>query len=330
MSKRERYRFSDEDLAKARAAPLLDYVQGRGYKLNRAGHDKYSLEEHDSLIIDAEKNKWYWNSHSSECRNTLDFLTDFEHIEFKEAVYTLLKGTPIEPTARPQPKPKSKASIEARTLPARYIDDHRVFAYLTKQRRLSYTVVREMIARGDLYESAQYHNAVFVRWQNDCPNTRPLYYFERGTTTYGNPYRHEPPWSEKDYGLRVLGEDRERLYVFEAIIDAMSWLTLRMRLEHSQHRDTVLALGGVALNVLERQLAEQTSCRHLIVCTDADEGGNRAWEAITARYGDQYRLTRCAPPPPFKDWNEALCGLERQEIAPARVRESMNIVKTES
>ena len=76
-----------------------------------------------------------------------------------------------------------------------------------------------MIAKGDIYESKNYHNVVFVGRDKE---QNPRYAAMRGTDE--NRYRGEARGSEKAYGFGHIGTD-EKLFVFESPIDLLSYIT---------------------------------------------------------------------------------------------------------
>ena len=74
--------------------------------------------------------------------------------------------------------------------------------YLIEQRKLSEQLVDQMIAKGDIYESKNYHNVVFVGRDKE---QNPRYAAMRGTDE--NRYRGEARGSEKAYGFGHIGTD---------------------------------------------------------------------------------------------------------------------------
>lgn len=91
--------------------------------------------------------------------------------------------------------------------------------YLIKQRKLSETLIDQMIAKGNIYESKEHHNVVFVGRDGE---QNPRYAALRGTDQQR--YRGEAKGSEKAYGFGYMGTD-EKLFVFESPIDLLSYIT---------------------------------------------------------------------------------------------------------
>jgi len=315
----------------------MDYLVGRGYELIKDGNSHFRLAEHDSLVITPAKNSWYWNSQNQH-GTVLDFMVDYEGIYFVDAVYHLLgedldlpkKATKSQqfPTKKQPQAPTSSA----REIPPRNDSHSRVFAYMTKTRQVAVSIVRELLNEGmkpeplyGLYEDAEHHNAVFIRYENG----EPAYCFERGTGTYlregQKPYRHEPSWAKDKQSMWMLpGSDNSVLFVFEAIIDALSWATMEMRCGIDWRRYTKLPLGSNSLNALNHYMtAHPGEVRTIVVCTDADKGGDTAAQSIMEFYRESHRVIRCRPP--CKDFNETLCAFNRREITPAEIRKIINI-----
>lgn len=294
-----RYRVSPEEIARTRDVPLPAYLDSHGYVLKKDGR-YYRLAEHDSLVIDPAKNRWHWNSQGIHNANTLDWLIVYEHMPLPDAVSCLLGLRTDVSAAQAAAKPISK---EAKPLvfPERNRNHHRVYAYLTKTRGLDPTLVQSLLQEGLLYESAGTHNAVFVRLDNSgCPAG----YFERGTLTYGMPYKHDPGGTDKRWTFLLSGRDDARLYICEAAIDVLSVETLRRRAGAPARQYSILSLAGNSTAALIPYLAAHPQTREFFICTDRDEGGNRAEEAIRILYGASYALFRRAPPAPCKDWND--------------------------
>ena len=317
-----RYRkqsVSPDEIRRARDKPLLDYVQRRGYELKKDGR-YWRMVEHDSLVIDPQRNRWYWNSRGVNNANTIDFLVEYEGIDFREAVLTLLAGTaePVRPSPKlPIPPHRPVSHSGSLTLPPP--DDYtaRVYAYLTRTRGIAARLVQQLIRERLIYEAKETHNAVFVRYKDG----EAVGYFERGTCTYGKPFKHCPPESDKRYEFLLPGQDTQTLIVCEAAIDCLSVETLRRLQKMPPCAYPILSLGGNALPALEQYRLDHPTVQRLIVCTDGDDGGEVGWQRIGDAYANQLILHRCAPPPPYKDWNDVLVAVRKKECPPTVARQ---------
>ncbi len=100
-----------------------------------------------------------------------------------------------------------------------------------------------MIAKGDIYESKNYHNVVFVGRDKE---QNPRYAAMRGTDE--NRYRGEARGSEKAYGFGHIGTD-EKLFVFESPIDLLSYITA---VPEEWEKHSYISLGGLSEKAMKR------------------------------------------------------------------------------
>ncbi|HEX2938870.1 MAG TPA: DUF3991 domain-containing protein, partial [Ruminiclostridium sp.] len=219
--------FTEEQKQAARNADLLDYVRRRGYEVVKHGNSEYMLKEHDSIKI--SNNLWCRYSQqtvdangelSYEGGNTLDFAMKFEGLNFVEAMKAI--GGQMNYGLPQYHYDYSKKKEEKDViLPEPNSDCKHVFAYLCKTRCIDEDVVRSLLKQKILYESREHHNCVFVA--ND-ENGTARYGFIRGTNSEKR-FVQEAKYSTKSYGLVIPGKS-DTVYVFEAIIDAMSHATM--------------------------------------------------------------------------------------------------------
>ena len=102
------------------------------------------------------------------------------------------------------------------TLPKRNDNMRRVYAYLISRRGIDRDVVNAFAYRQMIYESAEYHNAVFVGFDsNGIPHHANL----RGTGAEST-FKGNAPGSIPEYSFHWTGSD-DRLYLFEAPIDLL-------------------------------------------------------------------------------------------------------------
>ena len=107
---------------------------------------------------------------------------------------------------------------------------------------------------GIFYEEAAHHNAVFVGRDEDGI---PRYAHSKGTA--GN-FRLDVKGSDKAFNFCYRGEG-ERLFVFEAPIDLLSFLCL---FKKDWQKQSYLALGGVGDKALMRFLSDRPNSRPYI------------------------------------------------------------------
>ncbi len=248
--------YTQEQIDRANQADLVSFLQGRGEQLTRAGQE-YRWKRHDSLTI--RGNKWYRHS-QSKGGAPIDFVMEFFGKSFTEAV-ELLTG---EKGAAPPPDRPSPASFSDFRLPPHNTDNHIARNFLTAARRIDEDVSGFFFSTGDIYEEAAHHNAVFVGRDEDGV---PRYAHQRGTA--GN-FRLDVKGGDKAFNFCYRGEG-ERLFVFEAPIDLLSFLCL---FKKDWQKQSYLALGGVGEKALMRFLSDRPNIKTVYLCLDSDKAGN--------------------------------------------------------
>ena len=153
-------------------------------------------------------------------------------------------------------------------------------------------------ARGDIYEDAAHHNAVFVGRDEDGI---PRYAHSKGTT--GN-FRLDVKGSDKAFNFCYRGEG-DRLFVFEAPVDLLSFLCL---FKKAWQKQSYLSLGGVGEKALLHFLSDRPNIKTVYLCLDSDQAGNDACSRLAELVRRDIPSTALA----------ALQGLERGIAAPGR------------
>ena len=294
--------YTQEQIDRANQADLVSFLQSQGEQLTRAGNE-YRWKRHDSLTV--RGNKWYRHS-QSKGGGPVDFVMEFFGKSFTEAV-ELLTG---EKGAAPPPDRPCPASLSDFRLPPPNSDNRTARNYLTTARRIDEDVTGFFFARGDIYEDAAHHNAVFVGRDEDGI---PRYAHSKGTA--GN-FRLDVKGSDKAFNFCYRGEG-ERLFVFEAPIDLISFLCL---FKKEWQKQSYLSLGGVGEKALLRFLSDRPNIKTVYLCLDSDEAGNDACSRLVKLMPEGYTVHRLIPL--FKDWNEVL--QHRAEITDGKyIREAV-------
>ena len=294
--------YTQEQIDHANQADLVSFLQSQGERLIRAGNE-YRWKRHDSLTV--RGNKWYRHS-QSKGGAPIDFVMEFFSKSFTEAVELLTgeKGAALPPD-RPSPAPLSNFR-----LPPRNTDNRTARNYLTAARRIDEDVSGFFFSTGDIYEEAAHHNAVFVgRDENGIPR----YAHSKGTA--GN-FRLDVKGSDKAFNFCYRGEG-ERLFVFEAPIDLLSFLCL---FKKDWQKQSYLALGGVSEKALLRFLSDRPNIKTVYLCLDSDQAGSDACSRLAELVPEGLTVHRLVPL--YKDWNEVL--QHRAEIADGKyIREAI-------
>lgn len=317
VSRNQKLYYTPEQYAAAQANNnALEYALQTGYRLIRQG-SYYTLPEHNSMVFDSKGN--WWRNSTGMKGKAIEFIMYYEGKTFPEAVLTLASSPRTEDLEKRLSSPGSVQQIATDSkikgtfkLPPHAANMRRLFAYLCKTRCLGRCVIKLMIQQGLLYESIfpqadgrEVHNACFVSY---APDGKPCSAFERSMTSSGTPFKRESPFGDKSYGWLFQGVRPQKLYVFEAAIDAASYVEYHWENDPLFQSD-FLALGGLSFTPVQKYLARNQNTREVILCLDNDSAGKNATLRFTHRLQAEYpdiAITICFCTA-GKDWNEALC-----------------------
>ena len=305
--------FNRDEIQAAKTIDLLTYMQRfEPQELVHISGNSYCTRTHDSLKI--SNGKWYWFSRGIGGRSALDYLIKVKGRSFPDAVGLLLGngarsplgyGARLPPAAsQPElPGPSRLILPEAQEgYPRRVVD------YLTG-RGISRSILEYCIEHKLLYESKDYHNAVFVGYDADgVARSAAL----RGTAGI---YKGEATGSSKRYSFSICPPTAPAdVHVFESAIDLLSFATLEERAGRDWHVHALLSLAGVfaqrrekVVPVALRQFlgdhpTVHTVCLHL----DNDPIGRSAANGIIEGLSDGLYEIINSPPRYGKDMNDQL------------------------
>lgn len=292
--------FSDEQKELANSVDLEQFLCMRGEKLERIGREHKLIYydgsgKHDSITLRGST----WFDHKNQVGGgAIKFMQEFYDMDFQTAVQELL-GQTVTPLSHSPTKATPKEEKKEFRLPEANSNMHRVYAYLIKQRFISHDIISHFAKQHTLYEDKEHHNAVFVGTDG---NGVPRQAHKRSTNSYGSTFRITCEGSDTKYSFSHFGES-EKLFVFEAPIDMMSFLTLYPQ---NWQKHSYVAMNGVYENAVLTALKNHSNLNEIVLCVDNDEGGIEAVDRLRDNlnengYTDVKRLA-----PKFKDWNECL------------------------
>lgn len=293
--------FTEEQKNRAASVDLEEFLRMRGEKLTRSGGEKRMTSDHSVTI---RGNEWY--DHAAEKGGgPISFVRNFYGLSYPEAVSLLLDGE--QGVKYPAAKKKEEEPPKPFELPPINSDCRRVYAYLLKQRHIDCKVISHFVKAGLLYEDARYHNCVFVGTDE---NGVSRHAHKRSTNSYSEAFRINVESGDPRYSFHHIGED-EQLFVFEAPIDMLSYITLN---PDGWERHSYVACCGTSSIPVLNMLDRLPQVRQVFLCLDNDKAGHaasaRMAELITDRGLKAERLT-----PENKDWNEDLVSeYEQKEV----------------
>ena len=289
--------FTDEQKERANSVDLAEFLRRRGEKLLRSGWEFRLGSRHRITVRGSE-----WYDHAArQGGRAVSFLQTYYGMSYQAAMEALLGDAELPPArqrAEEEPRPFA--------LPPPSRDMRRVYAYLMKQRHISREVITHFAKAGLLYEDAQYHNCVFVGTDEQGI---PRHAHKRSTNIRGRAIRANVAGSRPQYSFHHVGTD-SLLYVFEAPIDLLSFLTLYPEgwQEHSY-----VALCGVSAAPIHHLLETQPQLEEVTLCLDSDEAGQAAARRIAGELLREWNVTVSAEFPNQKDWNDELLANHQEE-----------------
>ena len=283
--------FTEEQKRQAAAVDLETFLRGRGEELIPSGREKRLASDHSVTV---RGNEWY--DHAEERGgHAVSFVQRFYGLSYPEAVTMLLGGEmgTVYPSVRERVEEQPKPFI----LPPAHGDMRRVYAYLVKHRNIDRSVVAHFTTEKLLYEDAEYHNAVFVGTDE---NGVPRHAHKRSANSYGKAFRLNVEGSDPRYSFHHIGTDGS-LYVFEAPIDMLSYITLH---PEDWQRHSYVACCGTSIQPVMKMLERVPQLDTVLLCLDNDDAGHKASQRMREQLESNYTVERLIPE--NKDWNDDL------------------------
>lgn len=293
--------FTDEQKQRAASVDLVEFLRRQGEKLIRSGPEYRLASDHSITVRGSE-----WYDHAIEHGGgPVSFVRNYYGLTYPEAVTRLLDGEQGTVVARSttQTEPEKKEFA----LPSAHTDMRRVYAYLLQRRLIDREVLSAFARAGLIYESCEkskdgmkeYHNAVFVG-KDEHGIARHAH--KRSLNSGGNSLRINVEGCDPRYSFHHTGIS-DRLYVFEAPIDLLSFITLYPKnwQEHSY-----VALCGTSRHAMLWMLEQNETLKKIVLCMDHDETGIEVNGRLAEMLRDAgYRHVSMLQPV-HKDWNEDL------------------------
>ena len=303
MAEKKYGKYTEEQVRQANLVNLEVLLEQQGERLIRSGKEM-RMESNHSVTV--RGNRWY--DHAEERGGyALSFVKEYMNLSFDEAMQLLIgDGKVVSLSDVKQNKRESKAFA----LPEQNASMRRLYAYLLSFRKIDKSVLNAFVQAKLIYEDKPYHNAVFVgRDENNVAR----HAHKRSTNSVGKAFRINVEGSNPAYSFHWKGNS-EKLYVFEAPIDLLSYISL--------HQDnwkdySYVSLCGVSEQAMLKQLELQKQISEVYLCLDNDAAGQAATKRLTERLrslGDWKVEQLC---PQYKDWNDDLkesCNEQKGEM----------------
>lgn len=310
--------YTKEEREQAAGVHILTYLESTGRSLVKVGHD-YCTDEHDSLRIDPDTQVWNWYSRKIGGKGAVDYAIKVDGLSAPEAVKKIIKFCAGKSECRAQSPPRQKAKA-LMLPPAETGSLKQLYGYLCQLRGIDKDIVKTLVRQKSIYLSREpkgrkvMHNVVFVGYdQAHVPR-----YAERRGTLSSVVFRPDCSGSDKSYGFLIKGKS-DRLYVFEAPIEALSFATLETLrgIEWTQH--TKLSQGCLDDAALERYLKANHQTKHILFGYNNDGPGRETARIHAKKYKDRgYDVSIRLPSPDMlpkggKDYNDCLISVRKNQ-----------------
>ena len=211
-------KYSDQQIALANSINLVDYLRANGETLIKSGRE-FRWQRYTSVTI--RDNKWFKHK-TQEGGYPLKFLEEFYGYKYPDAMELLLSYA-NDTGSQIKEEHQENKEVKPFKLPPNNPDMKKAYAYLLKTRYINKEVVDFFVQQGLIYEDSKYHNAVFVGADEEGIARHA---HKKSTYTKGErSYRGNVEGSDPCYSFNYRGTD-ESLYVFEAPIDMLSYISL--------------------------------------------------------------------------------------------------------
>lgn len=289
--------FTKEQREQARRTDLASFLVSQGEKVKKSGSEYEWLDGSQKVTI--RGHLWY-HQYEQKGGDAVDFVRRFYNKEYAEAVEMLLNNCTGQMITS-LPIEREHKSIK---LPPRNDRISRVFSYLLLTRGIDKDVIYEFVRRKMIYESADYHNAVFVGYDS---SGKPRHAHKRGTVT-SNPYKGNVAGSQPEYSFHFNGTS-DKIFLFEAPIDMLSFISMH---KENWKNHSYAASCSVSDGVLFQCLNDNTNIKNVFLCFDNDEAGQTANKRIADKL-NKLNIQNEILIPTHKDWNEDILNGERTD-----------------
>ena len=287
--------FTKEEREQARRTDLADFLISHGEKVKKSGSEYEWLDGSQKVTI--RGHLWY-HQYEQKGGDAVDFVRRFYNKEYAEAVQILLNDCGGQIVNSQTTERERKPFI----LPARNDRMSRVFSYLLLTRGIDKDVLYEFVRRKMIYESSDFHNAVFVGYDS---NGKPRHAHKRGTVT-SNPYKGNVTGSQPEFSFHWHGTSN-KIFLFEAPIDMLSYISMR---KENWKSHSYAASCSVSDRVLFQCLKDNPNIKNVFLCFDNDEAGQTANKRIADKL-NKLNIQNEILIPTHKDWNEDLTLSEK-------------------
>ena len=331
------------DVISLRKTSLLDYLDALGFSYRQENSDSYRDIEHpdghamSSFVYTKSKNTWNYHAGGFGGFGAWDYIKKIEGIEAPKAIEERLREVMgiDDPERAAEVTRRTQERREREDMQVQYtrINDDGLFhlppqspttnelrAGLCGRRGIDREILEFFIDRGLIYESNEpwtrsdgttmyFHNAIFVARDKDGTPHAATYkylqpktdketgreYFPSGAVTHSD-HQHYLPFY-------FSGSSTNMIICFEALIDALAFLTLQKTKGRAWDAFSFVSFEGITAdyktvpNALKKILDEHSDIDKIVLAFDNDEAGMGAAKSLKALLErGQYKAMEYLPP----------------------------------
>ncbi len=286
--------FTEAQKEEARQTDLVSFLRLNGETVLPSGSE--FQWHHNGQKITIRRNVWY-NQYERTGGDAISFAETFYNYSYQDAVNLMLAMQCCITSA-----PETTHPAQEFVLPKKHGNMRRVYAYLLRQRGIDKEVLDAFIYKKMIYESAEYHNAVFIGYDKDG---NPRHAHKRGSGS-SSTYKGNAPASSPDFSFHWVGAD-DTIYLFEAPIDMLSFISMHKAGWRNHSYAAACCISDI---VLWQCLHDYPYIKRVGICFDNDKYGQEAAQSISEKL-TRMNIENRVLVPVKKDWNEDL--LSRKE-----------------
>ena len=281
--------FTEEERERARNTDLVELLKSQGEMLKRSGSEYEWLDGTQKVTI--RGNLWF-HQYERVGGDAVGFVRKFYNKEYAEAVQFLLDGK-CGTIVRAKPKEIERKPFK---MPKAYWNMDRVKDYLCNVRGIDEDVIQEFVDKKMIFESADYHNAVFVGFdKNEVPRHANKRGILKSSTFKGN-----AEGSLDEFAFHWIGTNN-KLFLFEAPIDMLSYICMN---KENWKENSYAASCSISDRVLFQCLKDYSYINEVFMGYDNDFYGQRAAKRTQNKLDNLGGYKSNILVPVNKDWNE--------------------------
>ena len=292
--------ITQNEIDNANSMDIVSYLKSHGISVKRVG-SAYEWESPTGKVS-IKGNRWY-SQYELVGGYPVNFVMKYFGLKFTDAVESLTgKSYSIMAESYKKEEKENKQFI----VPERHDNMNRAFFYLRDERGIDATIINAFANAGLLFEDSEYHNAVFVGKDAEG-NIRHIH---KRATSPDSTFKGNAEASNPEYSFNWRGKSN-RLFVFEAPIDMLSYITLHPNGWRNNSYVSLCSTAGIAAM---KMLNDNHSIDTVYLCLDNDNAGTVGSQKLAEKIHSlgEYDVWRLYPE--NKDWNEDLISIKQQEI----------------